>query len=96
MYLTEEEARQRWCPYGHQATLFREYDNRGGYNDAAIGGVNRVPQGDVPACLASQCMAWRFATPKPLRDIDLVTSDVVDQEPRRGYCGAFGTPAHGD
>lgn len=94
MYLTEEEARTRWCPLGHQPCILPLDHTHQTY--AAVGGINRVPQGDVPACLASQCMAWRWATPKPLRDIDLVTSDVVDQEPRRGYCGAFGTPAHGD
>lgn len=93
MHLTEEEARQRWCPLGRQIGCM---DQRHGGTTHVVGGVNRVDHGDVPACIASQCMAWRWATPKVLRDIDLVTSDVVDPEPRRGYCGAFGVPQHGD
>lgn len=91
MFLTEDEARGYWCPLGRQVGCVDRYQTT-----YVVGSVNRVDHGDVPACLASQCMAWRWATPKPLRDIDLVTSDVVDPEPRRGYCGAFGVPQHGD
>lgn len=86
MFLTEEEASHHWCPYGLQPH----------YAGSSVTAVNRVEGGQVPSCIASSCMAWRWSEPKRLRDIDLVTSDVVDTEPRRGFCGAFGTPNHGD
>lgn len=86
--LTEEQAKARWCPFGIQPIA----GFAGGI--AHTVGANRAVNGDVPACLASVCMAWRFATPKQLREIDLVTSDVEDENPRLGYCGAFGKPEH--
>ena len=85
MILTEEEAQTKWCP------------NSISYYQTTSGpvGINRdVPTGDIPACIASYCMYWRFIDPKPLRDVDLVTSDVVELPPRTGYCGIAGKPEH--
>ncbi len=88
MIFTEEEACNRWCPHA------RQLGQAGG---AWISGFNRIDRGDIPACIATSCMAWRWYDPaQPLRDIDLVTSDVVDLQPRRGYCGLSGRPEHGD
>lgn len=93
MLLTEEDAKRKWCPKA--ISLYRE---KGYYGSGdGMAGINRdSPSGNIPSCIASFCMAWRWHDPKKLRDIDLVTSDVVDQEPRRGYCGAFGVPQHED
>lgn len=87
MFVTEEEASGRWCPHGRE--IRREYQGSG---VSALTSFNRSPNGDVPSCLGSLCMAWRWKDPKVLREIDLTTSDIVDAPPRRGYCGAFGKP----
>jgi hypothetical protein len=69
----------------------------GGNLGRLVTGYNRDhPSGNIPACIASHCMAWRLAEPKQLKDIDLVTSDVVNLPPRLGYCGLAGKPDHGD
>lgn len=91
MFLTEDEALGKWCPFGRQPFTC---SNSGSIAAAAI---NRQPRGEVPSCLGAVCMAWRWEKPKPpIREIDLVTSDIVDAPPRRGYCGAFGRPDNGD
>ncbi len=88
MILSEKDAMLRWCPQA--ISLFREYN---GSNGHAIAGVNRdTPQGNIPACIASHCLFWRWAEPKKIRDIDLVTSDVEETAPRTGYCGIAGRP----
>lgn len=92
MLLSEEEAKLRWCPLSRSVGLVTLGSQQG-----VVSGWNRDhPSGNIPACIASSCMAWRWGEPKVLRDIDLVTSDVVDATPRRGYCGAFGSPSQED
>lgn len=59
MLLTEQEAREKWCPFA------RMYSHRGdaGYS----GGWNRAPAQDDPHlvapsgcfCIASECIAWK-------------------------------------
>jgi hypothetical protein len=96
MFLTEEEARMRWCPLARSVGIASTNQPTPPYQ-AIVSGYNRDhPSGNIPACIASSCMAWRFQGPKQVRDIDLVTSDVVDEVPRRGYCGAFGPVTQGD
>lgn len=91
MLLTEEEARRKWCPLARSLFISRTSDGMG-----AAGANRDMPDGMIPSCLASTCMAWRWLDPKKIRDIDLVTSDVVDEQPRRGYCGSFGQIHHGE
>lgn len=91
MFLTEIEAMQRWCPQARSVG----WVTTAGFSQAVS--YNRDhPSGNIPACIASSCMAWRWAEAKKLRDIDLVTSDVVDIPSRTGYCGLAGLPQHGD
>lgn len=91
MILTEEQAMQRWCP---MAMSMVAHSMQGRYELVA---ANRdTPGGQIPACIASSCMYWRWAEAKQLRDIDLVTSDIVEEKPRTGYCGAAGRPTYGD
>ena len=82
MLVTEKEAQGRWCAFGHQAGFF-------GSTPLVF---NRQPNGDVPSCLGSLCMSWRWEKPKGIREIDLVTTELVDDQPRRGYCGLAGKP----
>jgi hypothetical protein len=91
--LSEEEARQRWCPHARAMGYARDAGNI----TKLVAGYNRDhPDGNIPACIASHCMAWRWSEPKTLKDIDLVTSDVVASPPRLGFCGLSGIPQYGD
>jgi hypothetical protein len=91
-FITEDQAKNRWCPHARELAVHKDAGNVG----RLISGYNRLNGGNVPACLGSLCMAWRFAEEKRIRDIDLVTSDVVDLTPRVGYCGLSGKPEYGD
>ena len=51
MLMTEQEARTKWCPH------YRQYQGE----DAT--GDNRPGGGFNPLCIASDCMAWRWADP---------------------------------
>lgn len=59
--LTEQEAKERWCPYAH-ALFFAERKDK---PDALLS-ENRDFAGrghKTCCCLASGCMAWRWAEP---------------------------------
>ena len=86
MFVTEKEAQGRWCPFGRQPAFV------GGTGVA----INRIPSGDVPSCLGPLCMGWRWQEAKKLRELDMVSGEVLDEEPRRGYCGFATKPEHGD
>lgn len=64
--MTEKEARTKWCPFARIS------------DEEPPVAVNRpVPYGDVPCCLGSHCMAWRWR-------VDALLDD--------GYCGLAGKP----
>ena len=89
MLVTVDDAVQRWCPHARQLDI---HQSPSATSKLVISGYNRVDGGNIPSCIASSCMAWRFYDPPLVRDIDLVTSDVVEVKPRRGYCGLSGKP----
>jgi hypothetical protein len=69
--MTEDEAKTKWCPFARIAD-----------GEPSVA-VNRPePYGDVPHCLASFCMAWRWA---------LVSQSAQVNRPD-GYCGLAGEP----
>jgi hypothetical protein len=100
MYLTEEDAREKWCPFARVASSETEAAsaNRG------LPGDGRGPVG----CIASECMAWRTKTKPVLIERatgrfvrysypgDSYSSDkyMVDQvaDHSKGYCGLAGKP----
>lgn len=91
--MTEDEARTRWCPFARIAD---------GEPPVA---VNRPePYGDVPKCLGSFCMAWRWDDiPNPEYDrqrhvfqgglypIPLAPPMTVKSD-TDGHCGLPGRP----
>lgn len=87
---TEEQARSKWCPFSR--TLDTDVHPLHGAVGAS---VNREP-GDYDRhgnetvvtsgrhrCIASECMAWRFYTPKDWTDMS---------DPKKGFCGLSGAP----
>jgi hypothetical protein len=93
--LTEDESKQKWCPFAR--TLFVAEEDGGweaesdfpvhnrlmieGRDDQGFSGDEEVDQGKT--CLGSRCMAWRWA-PSVLRS---------DDGEKVGYCGLAGTPS---
>lgn len=76
--LTEQEARQKWCPYTH--ILEDEHSTRYANRELAPGIV-------ACRCIASDCMAWRW----PEGDAEKSTDNEEDY-PRVGFCGLAGKP----
>lgn len=71
MHMTEDEARKKWCPHVR-------FGNEAGCNR------NTAPEGSGGAltnCIASECMAWRWAWVSGWPDHFSVT---------HGYCGLAG------
>lgn len=89
MLVTEEEAKARWCPF---ARALRS-------GSTGMAAANRDGEGmDARTkCLASKCMAWRWASDGGWRLADdrAVHSLPAPKEPsvRVGFCGlASSTP----
>jgi hypothetical protein len=94
MFMSEDEAHRKWCPFARSIGKLEIQD--GMYRATAVPYNRDHPSGQIPSCIASSCSAWRWAEPKVIRDIDLVTSDVVQSRPRLGYCGLSGKPEYGE
>ena len=87
MYLTEAEARKKWCPFV-RARDFWDGSACSGNADAFDektsdnADYNRNPLDS--RCIASRCMAWRW-----------ITRDKASMEgtfQKVGYCGLAGRP----
>ncbi|MBX9760674.1 MAG: hypothetical protein K2Y29_17980 [Beijerinckiaceae bacterium] len=88
--MTQEEAKESWCPFTRLTSTDREGDPR------APAGFNRIDSAfvmDGATCIGGDCMAWRwkaeYATEKP----------VIGKRPEHerlpsthGYCGLAGRP----
>lgn len=83
MFLTEEQAREKWCPQARTARVLAE---KGDVPTVAVS-ANRSTNGtatELSVCLASRCMAWREAGLQhdPTKGENVIT----------GYCGLAGRP----
>lgn len=92
---TEAEANTKWCPL---ARLAEPWCHGSGTLSptTAVAAVNRgspelLSEEWEPnaLCIASKCMAWRWAEP------DSDNSEDFPDDPVRGYCGAFGRVRRG-
>ena len=96
MTLTEEEAKKKWCPH----VVASHTDPRRGFHPGQ--GPEEYRHG-LHLCIASECMAWRWAHirhfPEPANTGDLypdnqgylARKDGNDMK-RLGYCGKAGAP----
>ena len=83
--MTEDEARQRWCPFVRVTVT---------PNDASWQGNMLTNRGDIPAssantlCIASDCMAWRWN--KNTVSGSLRTPRASGCPEPKGHCGLAG------
>ena len=94
--MTEDEAREKWCPHA----VASHTDPRRGFRGEAptnLDGRERQVEKEFP-CIASACMAWRWAGGP--RKADEVRPHMREGETLgqaysrmcRGYCGLAGGP----
>ena len=95
MMTTEEQARQKWCPFVRTAWAMNAADDT-----AALCTANRGNTDNDCLCIASDCMAWRGAWRKKVTDRSCWDKEELASKPtapgkdweRIGYCGLAGKP----
>ena len=75
--MTEDEAREKWCPF-----VRLQYDH------PAINRTWDTPNPGKCRCIASDCMAWRWAE----QGHDPDDMPGIGEHPSTGYCGLAGKP----
>ena len=97
--MTEQEARQKWCPMARVAVEISE----GGSTLSHVATCNRHDGAHpIARCIASGCMAWRWSVRDKRIPAEGYTnpdgSSVVTRyvdgpgDDPTGYCGLAGTP----
>jgi len=81
--MTEEEARQKWCPMVRMAAQI--HGSMGTLNQFSEPGSNEVK---ISKCLGSACMMWRWIPLRKATKFGLIRGG--DSE--HGYCGLGGKP----
>ena len=75
MLLTEEQAREKWCPEARVALRHHEPNSSQFWGTANYD----EDEGRISFCIASDCMMWRWG------------EQVADgKDARHGYCGLAG------
>ena len=95
--ITEDEARQKWCPLARVWAAGEMHPN--GAN-RFVSDSDHTPEKHTEAfvkgttCMASACMAWRWDWENArTREISRKGEGMeVVTQPTHGYCGAFGHP----
>ena len=86
--VSEAQARQGWCPFGRTlAKAEKDYA-------LALAACNLGPDKQGTLCLASNCMAWRWAG-WDMPDLGTIAPAPRQQDrtgERLGYCGLAGKP----
>jgi len=87
--MTEDEARQKWCPFVRAADSL----------DFRAPAANRTAGPDEEQnptwskCIASDCMAWRWVGSDKTGDPPTFSTDADENRKRiKGYCGLAGKP----
>jgi hypothetical protein len=78
--MTEEEAKNKWCPQTLASDCPDEINGREAVYFA--GGIR---------CRGSECMAWRWDEPDGLAMSEMEQQDAV-RPSTSGYCGLVGKP----
>lgn len=80
---TEQEASTRWCPFARYAVSDQPGANRWKQSEPTPHALNPVPC----RCIASQCMAWRWAATTMIAPGTGEWFDEKTGGDARGYCG---------
>ena len=98
--MTEDEARQKWCPFARVAMISSSDIECPPCNRLAIDGVSGLEKNPAGArCIASDCMAWRQTATLWLREGVANPVRAVGDTPApyqskqvgsEGYCGLAG------
>lgn len=81
---TEDEARQKWCPFARVIEMLDDEPVEG----YGVGNRSTMQTSHPHArCLASECMAWRWKGPW-----EWVGEGPARKRARRGFCGLSGEP----
>lgn len=86
MLVTEQEAREKWCPCARTAIGEDFEDDRG----MQLVSANRAMDYQTPhhcRCIASECMFWRWADEY---EVVVKSETATGKANRRGYCGLAG------
>ena len=80
---TEDEARQKWCPFARYSIRSSSFNRAGGQDDPYI----------ACRCLGARCMAWRSEmAPYIAPGSDPLATKRPEKTTGRGYCGLAGRP----
>lgn len=81
MFLTEEEAKLKWCPMLHKAVV----------QLIEAGKLSRATETDAKfLCIASDCMFWRWQSSLTINNPQRKPGFGQKIEQERGYCGLAG------
>lgn len=95
--MTEDEAKQKWCPFVRVTTVFDSGVGRPlpAFNRMVTitkdGASNKVELPVVAVCVGSSCMAWRWQTLTVWPD-DPAKQPTAHEDETDGYCGLAGRP----
>lgn len=82
MLLTEDEAKQKWCPH----IMYCQ-------NPSQVSAFEALPLMVNSACVASLCMAWRWDNDKPCEEAPSYEHPKGQMTwVKVGYCGLSGRP----
>ena len=93
MFLSEEQAKKKWCPFAREATLIQNRSNNDAVPVEPVANRWQVKnKGKVEnlatKCLASSCMAWREVANTTKKN----NLGIDEIHPGGGYCGLAGRP----
>ena len=87
--MTEDEARQKWCPFARVAMISSSDIECPPCNRLAIDGVSGLEKNPAGArCIASDCMAWRWHT-SPAQAVEINARGNAGAK-AHGVCGLAG------
>lgn len=96
MYLTEEEARKKWCPHSRIINT-KDGQVSASHNRVWVEGESQgegklhIQMGSA-FCIASECMMWRWRSYRvDFSGTDMKTENVAENG-TLGYCGLAGKP----
>jgi hypothetical protein len=87
--MTEDEAREKWCPHTQVSIATSESTDAHSDNRRSEYGSS-IEFESNPVCLGSKCMAWRWARELKVFGADPGLSAEVITD--KGFCGLAGQP----